>query len=198
MNPTDPQTKLQMPMSRPFVIAAVVASLALVACGDDDDPTTTTPSAPAAEDQAAHGDAAQGDAAAEEEDEQGSAGDEQRSATGTEIVAAESQYGSILFDSEQQAIYLFDKETSDTSQCYGACAEAWPPVLTKGDPAAGDGVEAKLLGTTERDDGSTQVTYNGHPLYYYVDDPAGEVLCHNVEEFGGLWLVVAPGGDAVQ
>ena len=62
----------------------------------------------------------------------------------------------------------------------------------------GSGVDAKLLGTTERDDGSTQVTYAGHPLYYYVDDPPGEVLCQNVEEFGGLWLVVEPSGDAVQ
>ena len=71
-------------------------------------------------------------------------------------------------------------------------------MLTKGDPGAGDGVEAKLLGTTERDDGSTQVTYRGHPLYYYVDDPAGEVLCHNVDEFGGRWLVVEPSGTPVQ
>jgi predicted lipoprotein with Yx(FWY)xxD motif len=68
-------------------------------------------------------------------------------------------------------------------------------VLTDGDPRVGAGVDAKLLGTTERDDGSTQVTYAGHPLYYYVDDPQGQVLCHNVEELGGTWLVVEPGGD---
>ena len=70
-------------------------------------------------------------------------------------------------------------------------------MLTDGQPQAEGGVDAKLLGTTTRDDGSTQVTYGGHPLYYYVDDPVGEVLCHNVEEFGGLWLVLEPGGDAV-
>ena len=71
-------------------------------------------------------------------------------------------------------------------------------MLTDGGPRAGAGLDPKLLGTTERDDGSTQVTYNGHPLYYYVDDPPGEVLCQNVDEFGGLWLVVKPSGDAVQ
>ena len=117
---------------------------------------------------------------------------------GTEIVIADSQFGSVLFGPKEQAIYLFDKESSDASRCYGACADAWPPVLTRGEPRAGEGVEGKLLGTTRRDDGSMQVTYSGHPLYYYVDDPPGEVLCHGVEEFGGLWLVVDPSGEAVQ
>ena len=57
--------------------------------------------------------------------------------------------------------------------------------------------KAQLLGTIQRDDGSTQLTYNGHPLYFYAHEGKGEVLCHNVEEFGGLWLVVDPAGDAV-
>jgi predicted lipoprotein with Yx(FWY)xxD motif len=117
--------------------------------------------------------------------------------TGVEIATGESQFGTILFDGDDRAIYLFDKESSERSECYGACAEAWPPVLTDGEPEANAGVDAELIGTTERDDGSTQVTYAGHPLYYYVDDPRGEVLCHNVDEFGGLWLVVDPGGEAV-
>lgn len=180
-------------MSRLLAIALILPSLALAACGGDEDSETTTGQAPSTENQAG---AAQGAAAADRKASGG--GDEAQAGSGTEVVAADSQYGSVLFDSEQQAIYYFDKETSDTSRCYGACAEAWPPVLTEGDPRSGDGVEAKLLGTTERDDGSTQVTYNGHPLYYYVDDPRGEVLCHGVEEFGGVWLAVDPGGEAVQ
>jgi predicted lipoprotein with Yx(FWY)xxD motif len=118
--------------------------------------------------------------------------------TGVEIATGESQFGTILFDGNERAIYLFDKESSERSECYGACAEAWPPVLTDGEPVTGAGVDAKLIGATERNDGSTQVTYAGHPLYYYVDDPRGEVLCHNVDEFGGLWLAVDPGGEAVQ
>ena len=71
-------------------------------------------------------------------------------------------------------------------------------MLTEGEPEASGGADAKLLGTTDRDDGTTQVTYAGQPLYYYVDDRPGEVLCHDVVEFGGLWLVVEPSGDAVQ
>ncbi|MQA75452.1 MAG: hypothetical protein GEU88_14105 [Solirubrobacterales bacterium] len=174
--------------------AAVLGVLALAACGDEEDePTAQAGSATtsAGADTSTPADPGSGGA--------GSSGaSEGTDATGTELVAAESQYGSILFDSEQQAIYLFDKETSESSQCYGACAEAWPPVLTDGGPRAGAGLDPKRLGTTQRDDGSTQVTYDGHPLYYYVDDPPGEVLCHNVNEFGGLWLVVEPSGDAVQ
>ncbi|MEZ5123765.1 MAG: hypothetical protein R2736_19705 [Solirubrobacterales bacterium] len=91
----------------------------------------------------------------------------------------------------------FAKETNGRSDCYGACAEAWPPVLTDGEPRAGSGAGARLLGTTRRHDGTTQVTYAGRPLYYYVDDPPGQLLCHNVSEFGGLWLAVRPSGDAV-
>jgi predicted lipoprotein with Yx(FWY)xxD motif len=71
-------------------------------------------------------------------------------------------------------------------------------VLTDGAPEAAGDATAKLLGTTERRDGSTQVTYDGRPLYYYVDDPRGQILCHGVVEFGGVWLAVQPDGEAVQ
>jgi predicted lipoprotein with Yx(FWY)xxD motif len=121
----------------------------------------------------------------------------EKAATGTEIVLGDSQFGRILFDADDQAIYLFDKESGPTSACYGDCAAAWPPVLTEGAPVAAGAVKPSLLGTTERDDGTTQVTYNGHPLYYYAHEGPGEVTCHDVEEFGGLWLVVDGAGDAV-
>jgi predicted lipoprotein with Yx(FWY)xxD motif len=193
MNPSDDQTKLSVLMSRLLAIAAILASLALAACGDDEgSPTTTSPA------QAAGSNSGAAKDAAADQDRAYGGGNGEQTAAGTEIKVADSQYGPILFDSSNQAIYLFDKENSATSQCYGACAEAWPPVLTKGEPRDGDGVDAKLLGTTERDDGAVQVTYNDQPLYYYVEDPPGEVLCHNVEEFGGLWLVVESGGEAVQ
>jgi predicted lipoprotein with Yx(FWY)xxD motif len=174
-------------MSRLLAIAGVLASIALAACGGDEDSGTTPAPAEGA---------AQGSAAGDREASGGGAKDE--TGSGTEVVLADSQYGPVLFGPEQRAIYLFDKESSDTSRCYGACAEAWPPVLTEGSPEAGDGVDAKLLGTTARDDGSTQVTYDGRPLYYYVDDPRGQILCHGVEEFGGVWLAVQPDGNAVQ
>jgi predicted lipoprotein with Yx(FWY)xxD motif len=70
-------------------------------------------------------------------------------------------------------------------------------VLAKGRPVAGKGARKRLLGTTRRRGGKRQVTYDGHPLYYYVDDAPGRVLCHNVSELGGLWLVVRPDGEPV-
>jgi predicted lipoprotein with Yx(FWY)xxD motif len=100
----------------------------------------------------------------------------------------------MLFDRKGQAIYLFDKETTRRSKCYGACATAWPPVLTDGHPRAAGAVRDGLLGTTKRTDGSSQVTYAGHPLYYYAHENPHQVLCHNVTEFGGRWLVVTPNG----
>ena len=115
---------------------------------------------------------------------------------GITITTAASDFGLILFDSTGQAIYLFDKETSTTPDCYAECAAAWPPVLTAGPPVATNNANAGLLGTTSRTDGSTQVTYAGHPLYYYAHEGKDEVTCHNVTEFGGRWLVVTPTGQA--
>ena len=116
---------------------------------------------------------------------------------GTRIKVVESQFGKILGDGRGQAVYVFDKERSSRSECYGDCARAWPPVLAKGRPVAGRGARKRLLGTTRRRNGRRQVTYDGRPLYYYVDDAPGRVLCHNVLEFGGLWLVVRPDGSPV-
>jgi len=116
--------------------------------------------------------------------------------SGTRIKSASSDFGTILSDATGQAIYLFDKETSSTSACYGPCAQAWPPVVTTGRPVAVGAVEQSLLGTTTRTDGTAQVTYGGHPLYFYAHEGKNEVKCHNIEGFGGLWLVVTPAGDA--
>jgi predicted lipoprotein with Yx(FWY)xxD motif len=174
-------------MTRLLAIAAMILLLPLAGCGGDDD----SEGAGDAETTAAT------ETEASEEEKSGG-GKAAAGGEGITIKAADSQFGTILFDGDDRAIYLFGKEASDRSECYGACAEAWPPVLTEGEPRAGGPVEDGLLGTTERDDGTAQVTYDGHPLYYYIDDPPGEVLCHNVEEFGGLWLVVEPSGEAVQ
>jgi predicted lipoprotein with Yx(FWY)xxD motif len=170
-------------MTRFLSIVAVSAGLALAGCGGDGDDSSD--SAPAA------------DETAPIPGGYGAAPAEDGAVAGTTIKASGSEFGTILFGPDDGAIYLFDKEKGTTSECYGACAEAWPPVLTEGEPQAGSGAKAGLLGTTERTDGSTQVTYAGHPLYYYAHDPPGEVLCHDVEEFGGLWLVIEPSGVAV-
>ena len=109
----------------------------------------------------------------------------------------DSQYGRVVADRSGEALYLFDKEKGQRSRCYGECAIVWPPLLAKGKPRAGGGARKGLLGTTRRRNGRLQVTYAGHPLYYFEDDSPGQILCHNVAEFGGLWLVVEPNGSAV-
>jgi predicted lipoprotein with Yx(FWY)xxD motif len=110
------------------------------------------------------------------------------------VTVMPSQYGDVLFDDGGFVLYLFTRDKRDKSRCYGACAKAWPPL--KGRPVAGEGANPDLLGTTKRRSGAKQVTYKGHPLYYYVeDDEPGEILCHDVTEFGGRWLVVQPDGN---
>jgi predicted lipoprotein with Yx(FWY)xxD motif len=171
-------------MVRLIAIGAAAGALALVGCGGDDDGGGDS-TAPA-------GGAAAGTSTEAQPAPAESGG------SGTTVQVSSSDYGQILFDGENQAIYLFEKESRPTSECYGECATAWPPVVTKGEPQVGKGADASLLGTTKRNDGTTQVTYNGHPLYYYEEDGPGEVLCQNVNEFGGLWLVVDAKGEAVQ
>ena len=114
---------------------------------------------------------------------------------GTRIVASGSEFGQMLFDGTGQAIYLFDIEATSKPRCYDACAEAWPPVLANGDPVAGRGIDGSLLGTTKRTDGTVQVTYNDHPLYFYAHEGKREVKCHDIFLNGGNWYVVQPGGD---
>lgn len=119
---------------------------------------------------------------------------QQAAGKGTTVVARRSEFGLMLFGSNGQAIYIFENDPPRGSVCYGDCAEAWPPVLTKGAPQAARGVNATLLGTIQRRDGGVQVTYNGKPLYFYAHEAPGEVRCHNVDLNGGLWWVVGPDG----
>jgi predicted lipoprotein with Yx(FWY)xxD motif len=114
---------------------------------------------------------------------------------GTKVIAAQSDFGTILFDEGGQAIYVFDVETTSRPRCYGPCADAWPPVLTDGAPLAGKRVRESLLGTTPRSDGTTQVTYEGHPLYFYAHEGKHEVECHDIFLNGGNWYAVQPSGQ---
>jgi predicted lipoprotein with Yx(FWY)xxD motif len=108
-------------------------------------------------------------------------------------------YGRALADGRGFALYLFTHDRAASSTCYGACAAAWPPYLVSKRPSTtGPGAHARLLGAVRRADGRLQVTYAGHPLYYYVGDRhPREVLCQAVTEFGGTWHVVAPDGRAI-
>jgi predicted lipoprotein with Yx(FWY)xxD motif len=115
------------------------------------------------------------------------------------VTVHSSKYGRILFDGRGFVLYAFTKDPRGRSVCRGACAAAWPPYIVRGAPRADAGVKRQLLGTTRRADGKLQVTYAGHPLYYYVGDRAPrQILCQNVSQFGGLWLVVRPNGTPVR
>ena len=125
----------------------------------------------------------------------GGSGDGERAGRDrTEVRLAGSEFGTMLFDSNRQAIYVFERDPDGRSVCYGECAKAWPPVFTEDEPVAGKGVKARLLGTVERRDGRLQVAYAGKPLYYYAHEGPGEVLCHNVRLNGGYWWVVGRDG----
>jgi predicted lipoprotein with Yx(FWY)xxD motif len=115
-------------------------------------------------------------------------------AKGTTITLGDSEFGTMLFGSNDQAIYIFENDSKGKTVCYGECAAAWPPVFTKGEPRAGEGVRQSLLGTVKRRDGRLQVTYAGQPLYFYAHEGPGEVRCHNVDLNGGFWWVVGPDG----
>ena len=108
-------------------------------------------------------------------------------------------YGVALTDRRGFALYRFTHDITARSTCYGACVAAWPPYLVPGELAGRSALRSGLVSSIQRTDGRLQVTYAGHPLYYYVGDRRpGEVLCQGVSEFGGGWYVVAPSGRIVQ
>ncbi|MEP6751670.1 MAG: hypothetical protein ABI959_02870 [Candidatus Dormiibacterota bacterium] len=116
----------------------------------------------------------------------------------TIMVATDAKLGAILVDGEGTTVYLFVRDTGTASTCYTSCASIWPPVLTTGAPIAGTGATASLLGTTTRTDGKVEVTYAGHPLYYFIQDKkAGDTTGQGVNGFGALWWVLSPAGAAI-
>lgn len=119
-------------------------------------------------------------------------------AGGEKLVAQHSaSYGTYLSDDDGHAVYLFTADSKGKSTCEGACAKAWPPMVTSGGPLAGPGVNANLLGTIPRG-GSMQVTYDGMPLYYFAGDKrAGSTAGQNIEHFGGAWYLITPSGEKI-
>jgi len=168
-----------------LVLAATLASCAGGAAQEAPPTATAAPSAPPTETPPAE----------EPTAEAGPESDDGAAPSGTTVTTGDSEFGTMLFDAAGQAIYIWEVETTPEARCYDDCAVAWPPVLTDGDPIASGEVVGSLLGTTTRTDGTTQVTYNGHPLYYYAHEAPGEVKCHDVATHGGLWWVVQPDGN---
>jgi predicted lipoprotein with Yx(FWY)xxD motif len=111
------------------------------------------------------------------------------------VMTAQNPLGTILTDGAGRALYLFVADTGSTSTCSGDCAREWPPLTTNGAPVAETGVNPALLSTTSRPDGATQLTYNGHPLYYYDDDKGpGTAAGQGEDKFGAKWYVLSPAG----
>jgi predicted lipoprotein with Yx(FWY)xxD motif len=118
-------------------------------------------------------------------------------ATGTVNVAS-TGLGKILVNSSGLTLYLFEADKGTTSNCSGACAAAWPPLVTSAKPTAGGGVKGSLLGTTKRPDGTTQVTYNSHPLYRFASDTKpGDTTGQGVNGFGALWYGLSAAGNPI-
>jgi predicted lipoprotein with Yx(FWY)xxD motif len=121
------------------------------------------------------------------------------SGSATVAVADNSKLGPILVNAQDRTLYLFEKDESDESYCNGNCAKVWPAYTTKGGPKAGKGADASKLGTLKRDDGSTQVTYNGAPLYLYVNDKkASEASGNELDQFGAEWYALRPSGEKAE
>ena len=115
------------------------------------------------------------------------------------IALANSSLGKILVDGKGRTLYLFEADKGTASACDGACASAWPPLATAGKPTAGPGVAASDLGTTKRGDGTTGVTYNGHPLYRFSGDSApGQTTGQGIDGFGAEWYVLSAAGNAIE
>jgi predicted lipoprotein with Yx(FWY)xxD motif len=117
-------------------------------------------------------------------------------ATGTTIDVGGTRLGQVLVDGKGRTLYLFAADSGGKSACNSsACVQYWPPVLTTGAPQAGQGVTSSLLSTTTRQDGTIEVTYAGHPLYYFISDKkAGDVTGQGINGFGAPWYVVSPSG----
>lgn len=117
------------------------------------------------------------------------------SGSGPAQVATHGGPAGYLTDASGRSVYLFESDHGSTSTCNGACVSAWPPLTTGGQPTAGSGAKASMLGTISRSDGSTQVTYAGHPLYYYAgDSTSGQTNGEGLNGFGAKWYLLSPTG----
>ena len=118
-------------------------------------------------------------------------------AMGAVVDLRSTPLGKTLVDGQGRTLYLFEADSAGRSNCQGACASAWPPYLSSGAPQAGSGVAAGQLGTIGGSGGG-QVTYHGHPLYYYAGDARpGDTTGQGLDQFGAKWFVVAPNGDEI-
>ena len=165
-------------MPRSLAVTAVL-TLGLAACGDDGDEPNDETAAPT-------------DEAVEDDPDDTPEDDEPTDAAEDATVATSTtDLGEVLVDGEGMTLYVFDPDEQGPSTCEDDCAEAWPPLIAE-EPVAGEGVDESLLGTAERPDGASQVTYDGWPLYGWASDQApGDTTGQGVQD---VWWVIAPDG----
>lgn len=114
------------------------------------------------------------------------------------VALASTKLGKVLVDGNGRTLYLFEADKGTMSKCDGACASAWPPLTTSGKPTAGSGVVAAKLGTAKRADGTTGVTYDGHPLYTYAGDGSpGQTAGEGLTDYGAPWYALSAAGKTV-
>ena len=118
---------------------------------------------------------------------------------GIGVALRKVSFGKVVVGPNSHTVYLFLKDKGTTSECNGTCATVWTPLTTTGQPQAGSGLDAAKLGTSTRADGMTQVTYGGHPLYYYDDDKRpGMTEGEGKKEFGAEWYAVGADGKKLE
>lgn len=175
-----------------LMVVLMAAALVLGACGDSDDDTDAAPTTEAT-------DGADGATDGATDDTTGDTGadDATPAGTATVAVAENDEFGSIVVDSEGMSLYVFTQDSENESNCTDGCLDVWPPLTVDGEVTGGDGIDASLLGTiTREDDGSTQVTLDGQPLYYYAPDTQpGDTMGQGV---GGNWFLVGPDGSLIE
>jgi predicted lipoprotein with Yx(FWY)xxD motif len=179
-------------------LAALPAALALLAgCGSSSKTTSSATAAAASEGSGSVGSYGGGAYGASKSG--GSSTTSGTSAGAVQVETASGPLGTYLVAGPKKlTVYLFEADKNGSSACSGACASAWPPVTSTGAPTAGGSTSSAMLATITRSDGSKQVTYNGHPLYYFVQDKAsGETTGQGVKAFGASWYVLAPSGAKI-
>lgn len=175
--------------ARYFLPAAVGLVLLVSACGSTSSSTNSS---------ASSGAPASGSSSAATASNS-SAASATSAAQGATVAVTTGSLGQFLVDGSGRTLYLFEADTGTKSTCDGACLGAWPAVTTSGAPQAGTGAQASLLGTTPRGDGTMQVTYNGHPLYYFAGDKKpGDTTGAGITSFGAGWDVVSPAGNKIE
>jgi len=119
-------------------------------------------------------------------------------AAGTALGIKQTALGETLVDANGRTLYLFAADEPNRSTLSRAGLAVWPAFTSSATPRATGGADAARIGTITGPDGSRQVTYNGHPLYYYVGDRhPGSVSGQRLNQFGALWYVLSPSGSAV-